>query len=149
MHRHDRHNTSVFSNIYYMPTKCFGQYYFGHHQVGYNYRSKLHDIWYNTAISVGVSWCKCRWLYCIIYCVVFSDNCIELDDGQKYYLLAEPCSWHIKYIWQYSYVITVMSMHNFFLVPEKELWRSWLNATNSRQNSLTNSCEGSKEFLVL
>jgi len=23
--------------------------------------------------------------YHIIYCVVFSDNCIQLDDGQKYY----------------------------------------------------------------
>jgi len=26
-------------------------------------------------------WCK----YHIIHCVVFSDNCIQPDDGQKYY----------------------------------------------------------------
>jgi len=40
---------------------------FGHHQVGYNYRRKLYNI------------------YHIIYCVVFSDSCIQPDDGQKYY----------------------------------------------------------------
>ena len=40
---------------------------FGHHQVGYNYRRKLHQP---TLMAV---------LYRIIYCVVFSDNCIQLD----------------------------------------------------------------------
>ena len=28
---------------------------FGHHHVGYNYRRKLHNIWYSITISVGVS----------------------------------------------------------------------------------------------
>jgi len=26
-------------------------------------------------------------LYHIIYCVVFSDNCMQIDDGQKQYLM--------------------------------------------------------------
>jgi len=60
---------------------------FGHRQFGYNYRRKIHNIWYSITTSVVVSWCKCRWLYCITYCLVFSYNCIQSDDGQKYYWL--------------------------------------------------------------
>ena len=44
MHGHDRHNTSILTIIHNMSTTCFGQYYFDHHQVGYNYRRKLHNI---------------------------------------------------------------------------------------------------------
>jgi len=31
-------------------------------------------------------------------------------------VLAETCSWHVMYNWQYSCVMTVMSMHNYFLM---------------------------------
>ena len=50
---------AVITQLYYtihinMSTTCFG--HFGHRQVGYNYRRKLHIIiWYSTIISVGVS----------------------------------------------------------------------------------------------
>ena len=44
-----------------MSNTCFGQYYF----------------------FPSSGWIQI--LYRIIYCVVFSENCIQPDDGQKYY----------------------------------------------------------------
>jgi len=34
MHGHECHNTTILSVIHNMSTACFGQYYFGHPQVG-------------------------------------------------------------------------------------------------------------------
>jgi len=36
--------TTVLSITHNTSTTCFGQYYFGHHQIGYNYRIKRHNI---------------------------------------------------------------------------------------------------------
>jgi len=38
MHGPDHYNTTILSIIHNMSTTCFG-----HHQVGYNYRRKLHS----------------------------------------------------------------------------------------------------------
>jgi len=48
MHGHDRHNTTIPSIIHNMSTTCSANTIFGHHQVGYKYRRKLHNIKYDT-----------------------------------------------------------------------------------------------------
>jgi len=45
MHGHDRHNTTALSIIYITrQLHISANTIFGHHQVGYNYRRKLHNI---------------------------------------------------------------------------------------------------------
>jgi len=65
--------------------------------------SRVVLLWYDVCWCYGVvrlGWCGILMqaeavLYCIIlyilyhiiYCVVFSDNCMQIDDGQKQYLM--------------------------------------------------------------
>ena len=57
-----------------------------------------------------------RWLYCIIFIL----RCFLRQLYPTWWLpktvLAETCSWYVMYNWQYSCVMTVMSMHNCFLM---------------------------------
>jgi len=38
MHRHSSRNTTVFAIIHNVSATCFSRFWFGHHQVGYNYQ---------------------------------------------------------------------------------------------------------------
>jgi len=66
MYGHDRHNTTVLSIIHNMSTTCFGQKYF--------WPSSGSPVLTPTLMII---------LYHIIYCVVFSDNSNQPDDGQN------------------------------------------------------------------
>jgi len=40
MHRHSSHSTTIFAILHKASTTCFGNFWFGHHQVRYSYRWK-------------------------------------------------------------------------------------------------------------
>jgi len=61
--------------LHYMSITCFGQYYFWPTSGWIQLSEKTTQ--YNMTQTLMVI------LYRIIYCVVFSDNCIQRDDGQK------------------------------------------------------------------
>jgi len=37
MHRHCSYNTTIFAILHNVSTTCFGNFWFGHHQVRHNY----------------------------------------------------------------------------------------------------------------
>jgi len=111
MHGHDRHNTTILSIIHNMPTTYFGQYYFWPSSgwIKLSEKNAQYIIWYSMTISVGVS-------SIILYILCSFLRQLYPTWWRSKIVLAETCSWHVMYNWQYSCVMTVMSMHNCFLV---------------------------------
>jgi len=96
---------------------------FGHLQVGYTYRRKItqYIIWCNITISVGVSrgdemsFTKAVEGTCAEGLICRSVHVMLRLWFHKDLHYCWRYQWHVMYNWQYSCVMTVMSVHNCFL----------------------------------
>ena len=77
-------------------------------------------------------------LYLIIYCVVSPHNCIQPDDGQKWHWPKRAVD--MLCLINSTGVMTVMCMHNCFLMKYGTLQATWLLEQHTRYQANATQC---------